>query len=304
MTDLLNRHGDGTTVATSVTLTIGSFLSHFVALMRADILVRVGFRPGVNSLRGIFYDILWLLVVFLNSRAREVYYWIGSDVLRSVEDYSGKKNIVNQFFFRKAKIHAKHFAAAPWLVGELEAIGVTAHSVLFPSPLTCLSTAPEMPTKFSVLSYIPDQRHVFYGGEMLLQVAKTLPDIDFHIVAGEGAWVVNPPPNVHFHGWVRDMSSMYISSSVVVRLVQHDALGGTVREGLAFARHVIYSYPLPHVVHVDYGDVQALHGALLGFFSKHAALELSPNIVGMRFAKENFSEGKLTLNLIKELAEL
>ncbi len=301
LAELVNRHGSGAVKAIPVRLRICSFLRRFPSLLRADVLVRVGFRPGVGSLRGIVFDFLWLLIVLLNSGAQRVYYWIGTDVLRTLEDQTKRPWWIRQYFFECAKNQNQHFAAAPWLARELSDAGISAKSVLFPSPLNCPVTPPDFPPDFSVLSYIPDKRYNFYGGKTLLQVARNLPEITFHVVAGEGAWAEDPPANLQFHGWLSDMTSMYMRTSVVVRLVPHDALGGTVREGLAFGRYVIYSFRLPHVMQVPCDDVAALQKELMGLFDLHRAGELPPNVAGMEFAKKNFDERKLTQELIEEL---
>ncbi|MEJ2407236.1 MAG: hypothetical protein P8171_23740, partial [Candidatus Thiodiazotropha sp.] len=72
------------------------------------------------------------------------------------------------------------------------------------------------------------------------------------------SWVDAPLPNLNFHGWVENMSDCYANCVVVVRLVKHDALGGTVREGWAHGRYVIYSYELEHTIYVPFGDRESL----------------------------------------------
>ena len=83
--------------------------------------------------------------------------------------------------------------------------------------------------------------------------AAALPMIHFNVIAGNGNWVHNKLPNLTFWGWQQDMGQFYRDSVVVMRMVEHDALGpGTVLEGLAASRHAIYSYAFPFAQHVRF----------------------------------------------------
>jgi hypothetical protein len=97
------------------------------------------------------------------------------------------------------------------------------------------------------------------------------------------------------------MASWYASSSVVLREVQHDAVGGTVREALAFGRHVVYSYKLPHTHFVPWGDAGALTAMIASLYRSHLEGALVRNDEGARFAAESFSEERLTHGLISAI---
>ena len=300
LAELVNRHGKGNIRAIPVSIDLFSFFNNILFIIKAECLVRVGFRPGVFRPNGILFDVLWLIVVALNSNARVFYYWTGSDVMKATEDYHGSTSFLSRWFFARSK-KVLHIAAAPRLADELKLIGLPAKNVLFPSHTLSPSRPPPFLDKFAILSYIPDKRYQFYGGEEIYQAAKALPKITFHIVAGEGSWVKVPLPNLLFHGWQPDMVPYYELSTVVVRLVLHDALGGTVREGLSFARHIIYSYSLPFSQKVSWGDTDGLITSLESLYEQKCAGTLCLNSVGRDYANEYFDEEKLTHNLISTI---
>lgn len=277
-------------------------LASIAKLLDADIFLRVGYRPGAPSVRGFGFDCLWNAIRVVNPRAKAVYYWIGTDVLNALRD-NRLRRLVGHFFRRALKDY--HLSGAPWFVGELKEIGINATYVCFPGIGTGVPVAPPpLPTSFAVLSYIPDTRHEFYGGDCIYHAAACLPNVKFHVVGGAGTWIPSPLPNLHFHGWQGNMYSWYARTSVVVRMVAHDAIGGTIREGLAFARHAIYSYPLPFVCRVAFGDRDGLVSALERYISEHQAGRLGLNMDGREYALREFDEARTTKRLVDALINI
>lgn len=160
---------------------------------------------------------------------------------------------------------------------------------------------PPLPAEFRVLCYIPDRRYTFYGGDMLYAAAKELPTVEFLVVGGTGGWVDHPLSNLRFLGWCKDMLTIYASASVVVRIVRHDAIGGTVREGLALGRHVVYNFEVPHTRYIEYGDTDALIRVLAEYEQLHRRGELGLNMAGAEFAKREWNEARLVRLLETEL---
>lgn len=288
-------------VPSYVGLASGPLVKGVSRFYNADIVVRVGARPGARTARGIAFDLLWTLARLVNRRSLVVCYWIGTDVLRAVEDVP--RGRVTPFW--GSSLRWRHIAGAPWLAEELqERVGLPAKTVLFPGPLPQVDPLPPLPADFQVLSYIPDSRWAFYGGDMVYAAAKELPTVVFSVVGGVGSWPKRPLPNLRFHGWCKDMLAMYMSSSVVVRLVQHDAIGGTVREGLALGRHVVYSHKVPHTHHVAYGDTGALIRVLAEYEQLHRRGELGLNKAGAEFAMREWNETRLVNLLETELLDM
>jgi hypothetical protein len=260
-------------------------------VLRADVLMRVGVRPGAKGKRLYLLDCMWWIFQRLFRSKRTIYYWIGTDVL----DAAKERQLGKRGRFGDALRRGRHFANAPWLAEELRGIGVDSEQVLFPvgkvSPPE--QSHIEWPSEFTVVAYIPDGRSEFYGGEAFAAVAWRMPHARFLVVGGNGSWLMETPPNLKFLGYVQDMGSVLNQAHVVVRQVEHDAIGGTVREGLFYARHVIYSYPLVHTAYARWGDQTDLHRILSEWQQQFQQGELHPNWAGRAYAMEAWDPERL-----------
>jgi len=256
------------------------------AALRSDVVVRVGFRPGAHTPYGIGFDLLWRILLGLNRRARAFVYWIGTDVQDTLRDSRSGRSMrrLNRILRR-----ARSIAGSDRLATELAEVGVEAKLVPFPGGL---GHAPEkaapLPEVFTVLSYIPDARPVFYGGPQILEAARALPHARFLVAGGSGTWTDSAPPNVEFLGWIDDMPTALDGSTAVARMVEHDSIGGTAIEALLHARHLVYSYDLPHAIHVEFGDTSALIAALAELEQSDASHALRPNTEGRAWALVEF----------------
>jgi glycosyltransferase involved in cell wall biosynthesis len=273
--------------------------SRYLALLarppRSDRLaiMRAGYRVGATTPRGRLFDAYWSLLERALPNAAVCHYWLGTDVLNTLEEARAGT-------LHRDKINASrgdlHLAAAPWLVSELEEVGI--HAVMAHVQPVALAPhdVPPMPDVYSVLSYVPGARFGFYGGPAIIEAARRLADVRFDIV-GRGEPDPSAPPNVRWHGWVENMAERYADASVVVRLPQHDAFGGTVVEGLFNARHVVYSYDVPHVRRVWPVTPEALTAVLDELRAHHAAGKLAPNLAGRAYALEEFDEHRVANDL-------
>ncbi|MEM4217460.1 MAG: hypothetical protein QXZ09_05515 [Candidatus Methanomethylicaceae archaeon] len=299
LSDLVNEYSNGQLHASFLVMdSPWKVLKLWSRLSKSDIWVRVGFRPGSPSAKGLLFDTFWWFLQ-KHHQILTVYYWIGTDVLKASEDI--KRSRLTPFF--RASLNSVHLAGAPWLAQELRAIGVPALCVLFPGKLPTTSVPP-LPNIFTVGSYIPDSRFEFYGGPSVYEAARRLPFVRFLIWGGLGSWVSRPLPNLRFLGWVTDTAQVYAQASVILRLVKHDALGGSVREGLAMARHVIYTYHVPHTLYVPFHDREALIALLEELYQRHQSRQLGLNLEGRAYALEAWNPRKLTEILIRTLLDL
>jgi hypothetical protein len=148
--------------------------------------------------------------------------------------------------------------------------------------------------EFRVLTYIPDSSFEFYGGDSVYKAAAVLPQIPFDVVGGAGLWIKGSLPNLTFHGWQPDIDKFFLNSTVVIRLVPHDAIGSTVRKALAFSRHVIYTYPLPFVLHVEWGNNDQLVQTIMHLYEQHTRRQLKPNFEGRDYALREWDGRHLT----------
>src|SRR3954449_1550767 len=56
-------------------------------VVSTDIFIRVGFRPGAPTRRGRVFDGVWSILRMLNPDAVRVFYWVGTDVLNTTQDF-------------------------------------------------------------------------------------------------------------------------------------------------------------------------------------------------------------------------
>lgn len=267
---------------------------------RADVIVRLGVRPGGPGKRFLLLDTLWQMYKCLWPRKTFIYYWIGTDVMQAVAEFAAG----NRPYFLIRSLADVHLANAPWLAEELHTIGLTPQTVLFPVSRAAPPARNTLtwPDRFAVMAYIPDHRHGFYGGDSLVEAARRLPEVEFLVTAGTGDWLSAPPDNVKFLGMRNDMGRIYNSVHAVVRQVQHDAVGGTVREGLFYARHVIYSYPLPHTLHVAWQDTDRLVDTISHLYQQFRSGRLQPNFAGRDFALQAWAPDTLMNRFVKAVA--
>ena len=227
--------------------------------IRADLLVRVGFRPGAHTTRGVAFDAV-VETMRKFGKTPVMYYWLGTDVQNLVRETEAG---VNQSRFRRMAEAGTHLADSDSLRKELANLGVQSTTAWLPAPNAPQEgEVPAAPECFTVLSYVPDARYAFYDGPTLIETAKRMPDTRFRIVGGVGAWASSVPRNVEFLGWRTDLDRVYRGSSVLVRSLEHDSVGCMVVEALAYGRPVIYSAEFPHTTRVRYGDAEALEVAL------------------------------------------
>jgi glycosyltransferase involved in cell wall biosynthesis len=137
---------------------------------------------------------------------------------------------------------AVHFAGAPWLAKEVEAMGLPATFVPVPALLPEWAPPP-LPDRPVFLIYIPEGRESFYGWPLIEQAARTLPSVRFLVLKHRP--IANAPANIEFLGSLAfaDMAKIYARSTGIVRLPEHDGMSMTVLEALAYGRHVIWNYP-------------------------------------------------------------
>lgn len=253
------------------------------------VVMRAGYRIGATTWRGRLFDAYWSLLRRAMPDAVASHYWLGTDVLDTLREARAGTLGWSRLSGSRDDLH---LAAAPWLADELAEVGLRATTAGIHPVTPAPGEPPPMPSEFGVLSYIPGARFEFYGGPLILDAARRLPDVQFDIV-GRGEPAPSAPPNVHWHGWVDDMPRRYAEASVVVRIPEHDAIGGTVVEGLLYARHVLYSYPVPHTRLVSPVTSDVLVAAIVELKTEFDAGRLTLNTAGRAFALTEFDEAQL-----------
>jgi len=283
-------------------ITLREKLARVLLLLRCDVVVRVA---GPPRLRWRLARV-WMMLHRLRPELTTFIYWIGTDVMRACARVAGEVPPTRTLLADLAAVRAcRNIAGAHHLTTELAEIGIKAETVPFPGfSLEPPAETNPMPAAMTVLSYVPDGRRDFYCLPALFSAARALPDVRFRIAGGHKTNLVDIPANVEFLGYVKDMSFAYADASVVVRLVEHDAVGATVAEGLLAGRPVIYSRPLPHTIHVPYADGEALVAALRDLRAQHASGGIPLNLAGREWAVREFDQDRRLARLLEVLLGL
>ncbi len=245
---------------------------------------------------GRLFDCFFELFERFKPGARFVYYWIGSDVYYQKRDVL-KGNITRNFY---RALNKKHLSGAGWFVGELREVGIEPLVATFPLELPVIKSYKSSKT-LRVLTYIPDDRYKFYSGDLIRDLAVEFSSVRFDVIGGEGSWLRDKPINMKFHGWVEDISQFLVYRPILLRLVKHDAIGGTVREALCAGCHVVYTYRLPHTYYVNYGDFEGAASALNEIFNNSKDVGFLHNKGAKDFALHEWDARTLTLNLISKI---
>lgn len=203
--------------------------------------------------------------------------WAGSDVIKAQDDPFELEVVKQEHFY--------HIAVAPWLVGELAQLGITAEY----EPVTGIAPGEQvvpLPQAFRVLTYLPEPRRDFYGEAIVYEAARALPDVRFDVV-GDGRRNEAAPLNVAFHGLVGDTSRRIDDSVVLLRHPEHDGKSMFVLEALARARHVVWNYDFPHVRSAK-GTEQVI-STLRELRQSHEQGTLQTNDAGREFVLSEFA---------------
>jgi hypothetical protein len=238
------------------------------------------------------------LLAFLSKfrRKKILMYWTGSDVLRLLQELKTNRN------HETLPKEIIHIAAAPWLADELGGAGVQAMFIsLSAVPFVRVDLSkevPPLPKEFTVLTYVPDSAVSLYGGEHIKSLARDFPMIKIKILASTGGWWPDPPPGVQFLGWVGDPRELYVQSTLLIRMVAHDAIGGMVQEALSYGRHVIWSYPLDGLRTAR--DYTTMRGHVEELLEEHGRSDLKINVEGIELVKKNFLP-ELNINKLLEV---
>jgi hypothetical protein len=266
---------------------IANFAGMARELQRCDLVYQIGGRISFGK---------FLLAAKLMGKRRIVMHWVGSDTILGLQEFSSGKSDpwVAQ--------NSVHWAETPWMVQEVQGLGLSCDLVPLPSARVPEEPSPLSP-EFSVLLYVPDiARASFYGLDSMLQVARELPHIRFDLLGLENASLANVPPNFHNHGKIPDPTDFLRRSAVLWRPVQHDGLSLMVLEALGHGRHVLWTYQFPGCVAVK--SAREARDRISEFHEKHKRGDLEINHIGAKVVAETYLPRKLRGRIRARLDEI
>jgi hypothetical protein len=205
-----------------------------------------------------------------------LFHWIGTDVHRFINDSSVKRRL-KKFLLQLPNV--KNLVVSENLRSELNQFNIS--STLLPlTKLNFIDKIPPLPKKFSVLTYVPERRWDFYNGDLVLELAGMLPEIEFHLLAS-GEKTTNLP-NVFIYDFIGDVTPFYKNCTTLLRITVHDGLPKMVLEALSYGRHVLWSESFPHCFKVNsFNECIKVLNKL--------KLNASPNREGKKFVEKTFS---------------
>lgn len=229
-------------------------------------------------------------------RVPRVMHWVGTDCLnaaRTVRESRVVPHLVTG---------CRHWAITPWLSEELEGLGVRAEVVPLSSPHFPLEL-PDLPTEFTALAYLPEKRAEFYGGPLVLRLARAHPDIRFLVVGSTAtsAWLRDEeiPRNVELLGRVESIGTLYRRSTVLIRQPKHDGLAMMVLESLAHGRYAIWNHALGPVITASNYD--AVSTELRRLRDRHVAGRLEVDRRAAAWVRREYAPDKIASAVRKRL---
>lgn len=217
-----------------------------------------------------------------------VIHWIGTDVWRAINSESLnvrmrlKWHTLSSIYGITRK--CKHLAGAPWLVQELDSIGIKAAFIPVVNPLLDDSVQVHpLPDAVRIVSYIPLGREEFYGEEKVLEAAKNNPDVKFIVVANSPDRRPDHLPNVEYRARVprSEMEGILNHTTCYMRLTRHDGLSGGV-EALLRGRYWIFTYDHPYAYKAT--TTEEIQAAI-----DDVKLKTTPNYEGAQYVREHYS---------------
>jgi hypothetical protein len=167
-------------------------------------------------------------------------WWVGTDVYNALTSPA-----IAHDARRMDRYVAANIAVAPHLRDELASVGIDASVIGIPSHRQPEFIEPTWSSRIarSVLAYVPSSKPDFYGGPVVEQLARAMPELTFCVVRDE-AGMYRHLPNVVSMPYVEDMDSLYRKAGCLLRMTRHDGLPRMVLEALARGRYVVYAWPL------------------------------------------------------------
>lgn len=145
-------------------------------------------------------------------------------------------------------------------LNEAKELGLNAEILALP-PRKFYDAKP-FPKKFTVAVYAPPQNQALYNLDLMVKVAKSLPQFDFKFF-GDQSVVGKVDGNIEYVGYVLDMQQFIDSCSCLLRITTHDGLPQAVLEFLSAGRRVVFNHELLHVNKANKQlDVKAIASAL------------------------------------------
>jgi hypothetical protein len=217
----------------------------------------------------------------LKLNKKVVLLWTGTDVMHAIPRI--KDGLFNKDYLYKTT----HRSVATWLSEELKEVDIDAKYLtdfIYDDKNRNIS----VPTEFSVLIYIAQNREKFYGIETVIKLALNFPEIKFKI-AGISEYE-GIPNNIDLLGWV-DFDKEIENCVVYIRYMEHDGEAHSVLESLCYGKVVFYNYDYPFVNYVSSYD--ELENGLYKVYKDYIDNKIEPNYEAIEYIKSKYNIEKV-----------
>lgn len=172
-------------------------------------------------------------------KGRKMIHWIGSDILQLMNaPYLQGLQLVeslNEF----VDVHLVEFEQTK---KELEELGIKNIKIV-PLPLSKKYDIKSLPKEFSVAVYMPGVNQGLYCEELMISVARAMPDVKFKFFGN--ALRKGTLENIEYMGYVQDMEKFIEETSMIMRITGHDGLPLSPCEFAAMGRNVLSNIKMP-----------------------------------------------------------
>lgn len=256
--------------------------------------VYVPFCDCVISMNGVT-DNSGSLNLVLRWKKKLILQWMGTDVLLAMDRFK------QQTIIRKYIDNSYNFVDSQWLMEEVKSLEVPVEYLHFKS--VTVMPNDKIYNQISITSYVAEKRQLFYGMDQIAEIARALPNIEFHLFGLNQADFLTTP-NVHFYGWVspEEFAEKLKASPIFLRLTDHDGFSVSVIEALGYGCEVIWSLPFEYT-HLATNAQQAIE-RINQLVPKIEKLGMKPNHELIEIVKHHFNPETLTKNYIQKLKEI
>jgi len=192
------------------------------------------YNPETDRGKPVFFQGLYFeedYQIFLNHKGFKWVFWNGSDVLRML-------NNQNWIDIIKSFPNIKHTCHNKQLQDELKSIHIDAEiKPIFFGDITKYPISYRQSNKPQVYMTCNESREEEYGIPQVLEKAKILPNIKFHIYGING----QNTNNVIYHGWVKEeqMDKEIKNFQGCIRIIKHDGFSQTVMKSILMGQYII-----------------------------------------------------------------
>ncbi len=246
-----------------------------------EVIYSIGFYPQFGDMQG---------SMFMNQEnrpdlgytsAKKIIHFVGSDILQFKYLSFMQLELYRQFFKNNIDVL---LCEDKFTQDELKELKIDAQ--IQPIPPIKLFPLTPLPKEFTVAVYMPQTNKELYQPQLMVEVAKMLPDIKFKFFGDPYERKVEG--NIEYMGYLQrnEMEELVKSSSCLLRMPTHDGLSLTSLEYILAGRQVVSSTPVRYAQYVEKPDKYYIVNAL------KQAQKAGQNTTGSKYWRDRLDHKK------------